>query len=519
LTGGYTYLLKRDFRLNPLHPPLLKIVSALPLLLLHPKINFNDPSWKIPPKQWKFSSDFLYSNNVDQVLFCARMPVVVLMTLLGYFVFRWARELYGTLAGLFALSLYSFCPTIIAHSHLVTLDGGTAAFLIFSLYFLWRYSKTGGKTSLVISAIFMGAALASKYTAFGMLPAFAALLWIFNPPRRPEDATSSADKHPKSTAQNLKARKPRSGIDKEANHESAGMWESMKSFDRQKIIMVLLFFGLAAAIVQLGYLGLPDFRLYFQGFNHVKAYERPHFLFYLHGTFSEGGAWYYFPVTFLIKATAPLLILILMRLLLVFQNWKREWRDSTFLILPAIVYFVIISVYANPIGVRYLLPVFTLFIIFSSALVHFFTDRKYMKWAVWVLLGWHVTTSLAAFPNHLAYFNEFVGGSKNGTDWLDDSNVDWGQELKALKKALDERGIGTVTLMSFSPYDNPEYYGIHCIRPPQDDWVNIFSHPEPGIYVVSAHWLARAKGMGFDWKSRYPIIANLGNSMFVFQIS
>ncbi|MFI5176877.1 MAG: hypothetical protein ACHQKY_18625, partial [Terriglobia bacterium] len=31
LTAGYTYWLKHDFRLNSLHPPLLKMVSALPL--------------------------------------------------------------------------------------------------------------------------------------------------------------------------------------------------------------------------------------------------------------------------------------------------------------------------------------------------------------------------------------------------------------------------------------------------------------------------------------------------------
>ena len=55
------------------------------------------------------------------------MPVVVLLALLlGLYVWKWARDLYGQGAGLLALFFFAASPTLIAHSRLVTTDLGLA---------------------------------------------------------------------------------------------------------------------------------------------------------------------------------------------------------------------------------------------------------------------------------------------------------------------------------------------------------------------------------------------------------
>lgn len=111
LPAGYTYLLKRDFRLNPEHPPLLKILCALPLLVLSPKIDFNDVRWisaSDTAGQYEFGSKFLYSNDADRLLYWGRLTILLLAVLLGLIAFLWARRLYGNGAGLFALGLYAF---------------------------------------------------------------------------------------------------------------------------------------------------------------------------------------------------------------------------------------------------------------------------------------------------------------------------------------------------------------------------------------------------------------------------
>jgi hypothetical protein len=133
----------------------------------------------------------------------------------------------------------------------------------------------------------------------------------------------------------------------------------------------------------------------------------------------------------------------------------------------------------------------------------------------WGRLGWHVASSMASFPYSLSYFNEFVGGPSKGIYWLDDSYIDLGQELKGVKSYMEANGIEVVTLFSFSPHDNPKYYGINqtgitSLNP---------NSPPPGIYVVSAHRLTRLKLKGFDMLSRYPVIGHLGYSMYIFKIS
>src|SRR5205809_5609337 len=62
LAAGYSYWQTRDFRMNPEHPPLAKLVAALPFLALHPRIDTSDPSWKRGIED-AFAFKFLYGND------------------------------------------------------------------------------------------------------------------------------------------------------------------------------------------------------------------------------------------------------------------------------------------------------------------------------------------------------------------------------------------------------------------------------------------------------------------------
>ena len=45
ISAGLSYLQKRDGRMNPEHPPLLKVLAALPLALHGIKPAYEDPAW------------------------------------------------------------------------------------------------------------------------------------------------------------------------------------------------------------------------------------------------------------------------------------------------------------------------------------------------------------------------------------------------------------------------------------------------------------------------------------------
>src|SRR5207244_2419086 len=61
LAAGYSYWQTRDFRMNPEHPPLAKLIAALPVWFLHPKFDTAGNDWKTAD-QYPFGFRFLYDN-------------------------------------------------------------------------------------------------------------------------------------------------------------------------------------------------------------------------------------------------------------------------------------------------------------------------------------------------------------------------------------------------------------------------------------------------------------------------
>jgi hypothetical protein len=82
----------------------------------------------------------------------------------------------------------------------------------------------------------------------------------------------------------------------------------------------------------------------------------------------------------------------------------------------------------------------------------------------------HIASSLAVFPNDMAYANEAWGGPGNVYKLLSDSNEDWGQQLYQVKEWLD-RHPGEECWFAYFPYPviDPAVYGIHCHMLPNPD--------------------------------------------------
>src|SRR5271165_7345580 len=91
LYAGYMTWKTGDLGLNPEHPPLVKLLAALPVLPMQVKV---------PPLQGRNfkheaflgGKDFLFKNDADTMLFRARMAASLLTVLLAVLVFCAARE-------------------------------------------------------------------------------------------------------------------------------------------------------------------------------------------------------------------------------------------------------------------------------------------------------------------------------------------------------------------------------------------------------------------------------------------
>jgi len=87
IPAGYSYLKFLDYRLNPEHPPLIKDIAALPLLLMKLKFPSEITAWTTEPNgQWEVGWNFIYhlGNNADKIIFYSRLPILVLSLIFGY---------------------------------------------------------------------------------------------------------------------------------------------------------------------------------------------------------------------------------------------------------------------------------------------------------------------------------------------------------------------------------------------------------------------------------------------------
>ncbi len=85
IPAGYVYWETHDFRLNPQHPPLIKLLAAIPLLFTHINLDLEDPSFhNINTNQWQFGKRFFMLNDTDHVLLLARLPMLGIFILLIY---------------------------------------------------------------------------------------------------------------------------------------------------------------------------------------------------------------------------------------------------------------------------------------------------------------------------------------------------------------------------------------------------------------------------------------------------
>ncbi|MDP1629719.1 MAG: glycosyltransferase family 39 protein, partial [bacterium] len=189
--AGYSYLAKRDSRMNPEHPPLIKNLAAAPLMFLNLNSPFKTGAWERGMRdagQWYFGRDLLFTvgNNPQKIMFWSRLPMILLTILLGLLIFKWSRELFGNLTALVILAFYAFSPTFLAHGRFVTTDLGAAIGVFAATYYFWRFLKKPSAKNIFWAGIVFGLAQLTKYSVVLLIPFFAgaAIIWIIVRSRR-----------------------------------------------------------------------------------------------------------------------------------------------------------------------------------------------------------------------------------------------------------------------------------------------------------------------------------------------
>ena len=447
LPAGYSYIVKQDMRLNPEHPPLIKDLAGSSIWLYsqitNVKINFPDniPAWQNAVNgQWDFGFDFLYrsGNDADKLILLGRLPMLLILLILGLYVFKWTEELAGPAAALLALFLYAFSPTFIAHGRFVTTDVAAAAAIFIASYYFIRWLKEPSAKNLIIAGLVFGLAQTAKFSVFLLvfLFAFIALLWVYLKTREN-----------KSFGKNL--RNYLGGtillyligyvvivwpvyLFHTANYPIARQVN-----DTQQILQTFGLRPIANLIVWLA--GIPVLRALAQyGLGLAMVLQRAvggNTTYFL-GQINNTGWPLYFPIVYLIKEALTLHILTFTALFYglwqfgknKFYRWTR-FNDFLQTNIAQILMLGFIALYWYSslrsilnIGVRHILPTFPFIFLLASQQVSLWLANadtsklaRNLKYAfVIILLIWQAVSVIKVYPSFLAYFNESIGGANNG---------------------------------------------------------------------------------------------------------
>lgn len=502
IAAGYSYVKTGDYRLNPEQPPLMKLLAGAAMLPLDPVLPTGHWSWTdaaagIGNTQWIFGEEFLiHANpNGEELVQAARIPVVFVLMLLVIGSYLFARDLYGERAGLLAATLSAFSPNLLAHGRLATTDLGLACFVLLTVYAYHRFTRNPTPGRLALAGVVLGLALLTKFSAVLLLPLLA--LWAVALPlaqdglRAPEGRWGAL------------ALRPGWGLVAWSALAAGGM-----------VLVALL-------VVSLGYMqpGRPD--AYLRDLGMVSVNVEGAYQAYFDGVFRPRGVPYYFVAAFLLKTPLAFLLLLGLRAIL---SWRRppEGRATRLLLFaPIVVWLVVISWRAFQVGLRYVLPAYPLLFVFAAGIVALPAfERRWVRATCVALLAWFVISSVRAHPHYLPYFNELAGGPDNGIEWLDDSNVDWGQDLILLRDFLEGTGLPDVRVTPMAEYDMA-LYDVPGEQVPPQVTLPLLSRPDPppGVYAVSVHLLNRIRtnpNAPVDPLTDLTPIAVLGHTIYVF---
>lgn len=531
LLAGYRYWQCGDFGINPEHPPLLKLVAALPLRLAGAPAPQGPCGAALMQKfeGFKAGNEYVERGGGGGFLFPARLAAAGFSLLLALLVFCAAREMFGDAEALVALALLAFEPNLVAHGSLVTTDMALAATMFASVFALYRYVGRPGTSRLLVAGLAIGLMLASKHSAVYALPvllllvcasaalarwkrgaeagvferelprAVAALalmlvvglvvLWASYGFRR--SALPAAAGAHMSAVDAVRA-----GPHPEVEHTASGVL--LKLFEWSRVFPASYTIGLADVI---------------------STSERPT---YILGREYLRGQWFYFPVAFAIKSSLALLLLLPLALLSR-RLYRARPRETLFLLAPALAFMAVAMTWRINIGVRHVLPVYPFLLVLAAAAACALARRhRAALAALLVLLCYHGAVAAQTAPDYIAFGNALWGGTEKTHKVLHDSNVEWEQNLLIVEDYLKRNGVKDCWAPTFRGAEHVlRRSNCRLIFAPGVQIPEAEIEPVPevveGTFVLSTSLLPPVGGDEYAQFAHIQPEAMLGGSMLVFR--
>ncbi len=468
------------------HPPLVKLLAGL----CEMRAGARAPSIPQPfsYRTAETPAHFTFSNVIDgdRLLRAARFPFPLLFFVLVVVAGETALRRAGPLAGIAAGLLLAFEPTLVAHAGFLHTDvaaalgffGATLGTVVALERGSWfRWAAVGVALGLLLSAKFSGVFLVP-------ILVLVVLVWVLRDGSRPLriryrplaglalTAVVSAG-----TVLSIGAVATRAMSRVEAE-QSARLFLKSRSVSESRIetLASLAHLSPAAGHYAAGLVGVAAQNQVGGGVN------------VLCGKLSVEGFPEYFFVAFLVKSSLGLLLLLAIALAVAVSAalGRRAWlsRLEAILLAPVVFLFVSGTWASYNIGVRHMLPAVPLLVV-AAVMFLFRAAPRFAIPAVFACGILQAAETWSVHPHEVSFFNAAAGGPTQGERWLNDSNLDWGQDLVRLARSLPALGIdeGALTVAYFGG-DLPRY------RLPRARLFDpLAGEVTPGLWAVSSYLL------------------------------
>jgi hypothetical protein len=437
IAAGVSYVQRADFRVNPEHPPLVKLwvgsfLSATgfhlgPLRVFHDKLD-----------ERRFTAEEVYlHNDPNSVRRRSRIAMWVLNGLLLVAFALALRRAFGALVSLATILFLAIDPTVAAHLPVVMTDlpvallSATAVVMGACAFRLWKWPD------LAWSSVALGLALGAKHSApvfFLYLGLTGCALALFLP--RSEGADSRLLRMAKVFGVLAGALLILWGLYFFHFRESSGPAEIFNRSLEEKIADV----GSPAYRFVLGAMTAAHVapRAYIWGFAdtvHAGLEGRAISQLAFGRLYYARAPWYFFPGVLAVKLPLGLsLLTVLGGILFLGRHLPREWTTPACVLWGAAICFLfVLKSGATYAGVRHALPeVPFLAVLGGMASYKALTSHNLSRKTIVAFAFLAACISAVPVLRPWEYYNEIVGGTAKGYLYFDDEGVDLGQRGKEM---------------------------------------------------------------------------------------
>ncbi len=539
ISAGISHWHLRRFDLFRVNPPLVRMASAAPICMASPVVDWRRYDTNPLRRPWPaVAQDFAVANQRKTLFFVriARLACIPFSLLGAIIAYRWGSLLYGRSSGFVALLLWCFSPYFLGHGSLVTPDAHAASIGLAAGFAFWCWLRHPKWTNALMAGAMLGVAELTKFTLVIFYPLWATM-WILY---RFSDRKTVSHREQFQQGVMLLAVFALGILVINLGYCFEGTFQRLDAFDFQSQSLG----GVQSSSSNtesnnrfrgtwLGSLSVPFPRNYLQGIDTQRLDCERGLWSYLRGEWIRGDWWYYYVYALALKVPIGTWACgLLAALATVFSKYySARWRDEMVVILPSVAMLVFVSSQTGfSVHSRYVLPAIPFLFVWSSKIGRAFPLHKtVVGCAVVMCIVGTVGSSLWTYPHSLSYFNELVGGPRNGHKHLLDSNMDWGQDYLQLVTWIDGRPeawpvyvscLGNLprsmtgpSCTSTADAVSTDDYGV-----PRPSVLHPPSEPQCGWYALSVSHLHDRTGK-FDYFGRLTPTTTVGYSIHIYRLT